>query len=278
MNKLREEIIKVVNIIKMLLPEKVTCPVCNGRGIAKLARIDGRPDYMKCFECHGRKYIFMRLKPYPWQLKTLLSSQEITGKHYPNVCGDLFAIKDIDVSEYDNIRPTLHSAKGLVMISSTHEQWLSADKLVEHMQLTKPLQNVEDYQYRNCPQCGGKGTALATPDIYQCDECKYVYTGFKHVDYQAIDTSDETIRCPRCGGGGEIQSLIIGIYEVCPVCNGKGILGPIVSGDGTGKALPTLSRHDNIDDNTVKNSIRGTTYVPKLGERDNENKPPRYCR
>jgi NADH pyrophosphatase NudC (nudix superfamily) len=58
--------------------------------------------------------------------------------------------------------------------------WLSADKLAEHMQLTKPLLNVEDYQYRNCPKCGGKGTPLAQEGMYQCDECKFVYEGYKH--------------------------------------------------------------------------------------------------
>jgi hypothetical protein len=96
--------------------------------------------------------------------------------------------------------------------------------------------------------------------------------------------SDDTISCPMCGGQGITHGFVTDymdytpISKPCHVCNGTGRLSNTISGDGTGTPLPALSRHDNIDDNSVKNSIQGTTYVPKLTERDNENKPPRYCK
>jgi DnaJ-class molecular chaperone len=31
-------------------------------------------------------------------------------------------------------------------------------------------------------------------------------------------------RCPKCGGMGEVQSLIIGIYDKCPKCKGRGTI------------------------------------------------------
>jgi hypothetical protein len=103
-----------------------------------------------------------------------LQAQEITGKHYPPLL-----IPFADVPEDIERLSKFINNFNVNMIRTAHgipQQYISIDKLVRH---PEPSLNVEDYHYSNCPMCAGHGTALEKQDMFQCDECRYVYNGYE---------------------------------------------------------------------------------------------------